>query len=197
WCTSFGRSKAVTRYWATRTPTSVLELSNGHCHSESRTLRQGGVIQFVLVIFGRERDISSLRMRSGPTQCLLSVFALLAVIGSSITAFEYCARSKFSKECECGSNARGKPINSADAENASQGNNDDVSLLGTEEKIVLPVCLEKCKPFFNCFCIFTNGEKILNTASSEGQLPSLHGIRFLSMTWVILCHTYASVASIV
>ncbi|GBM82281.1 Nose resistant to fluoxetine protein 6 [Araneus ventricosus] len=129
--------------------------------------------------------------------CLLSVFALLAVIGSSITAFEYCATSKFSKECECGSNAGGKPINSADAENASQGDNDDVLLLGTEEKIVLPAGLEKCKPFFNCFCIFTNGEKILNTASSEGQLPSLHGIRFLSMTWVILCHTYASVASIV
>ncbi|GBN53727.1 Nose resistant to fluoxetine protein 6, partial [Araneus ventricosus] len=80
--------------------------------------------------------------------CLLSVFALLAVIGSFITALEYSMKEKFPKD-------------------------------------------QKCKPFFNCFCIFTNGEKILNTANSEGQLPCLHGIRFLSMNWVIILHTYA------
>ncbi|GBO03967.1 hypothetical protein AVEN_151453-1 [Araneus ventricosus] len=32
--------------------------------------------------------------------------------------------------------------------------------------------------------------KILNTANSEGQFPCLHGIRFLSINWVILLHTY-------
>ncbi|GBO17763.1 hypothetical protein AVEN_53120-1, partial [Araneus ventricosus] len=79
--------------------------------------------------------------------CLLSVFALLAVIGSFITALEYYMKEKFPKD-------------------------------------------QKCKSFFNCFCIFTNGEKILNTANSEGQFPCLHGIRFLSMNWVILLHTY-------
>ncbi|GBO37334.1 hypothetical protein AVEN_153202-1, partial [Araneus ventricosus] len=79
--------------------------------------------------------------------CLLSVFALLAVIGSFITALEYYTKEKFPKD-------------------------------------------QKCKPFFNCFCIFTNGEKILNTTNSEGQFPCLHGIRFLSINWVILIHTY-------
>ncbi|GIY81470.1 nose resistant to fluoxetine protein 6 [Caerostris extrusa] len=54
---------------------------------------------------------------------------------------------------------------------------------------------EKCKPFFNCFCFFTNGQKILYVGSSEGQLPCLHGIRFLSMSWIILCHSYAFSAS--
>ncbi|GFY57918.1 nose resistant to fluoxetine protein 6 [Trichonephila inaurata madagascariensis] len=67
---------------------------------------------------------------------------------------------------------------------------DDDLVIRIAEPNVLPAWLEGCKPFFNCFCIFTNGEKILNTASSEGQLPCLHGIRFLSMSWVILCHGY-------
>ncbi|XP_055947832.1 nose resistant to fluoxetine protein 6-like [Argiope bruennichi] len=129
--------------------------------------------------------------------CLLSVFALLALIGSSITALEYYLKAKLSKTCERDSSDLGKMVNSSDVENVSQGETDDVTLVGTEEKRVLPAGIEKSKPFFNCFCIFTNGQKILNTASAEGQLPSLHGIRFLSMTWVILGHTYASMSSIV
>ncbi|XP_055947829.1 nose resistant to fluoxetine protein 6-like [Argiope bruennichi] len=129
--------------------------------------------------------------------CLLSIFALLTLIGSSITALEYYLKAKLSKKCQCDSSDRGKAVNSSDVENVSQGETDDVTLVGTEEKRVLPAGIEKSKPFFNCFCIFTNGQKILNTASAEGQLPSLHGIRFLSMTWVILGHTYASMSSIV
>ncbi|KAF8796916.1 Nose resistant to fluoxetine protein 6 like protein [Argiope bruennichi] len=129
--------------------------------------------------------------------CLLSVFALLALIGSSITALEYYLKAKLSKECERDSSDPGRTVNSTDVENVFQGETDDVTLVGTEEKRVFPAGIEKSKPFFNCFCIFTNGQKILNTASAEGQLPSLHGIRFLSMTWVILGHTYASMSSIV
>ncbi|GFU10867.1 nose resistant to fluoxetine protein 6 [Trichonephila clavipes] len=60
-----------------------------------------------------------------------------------------------------------------------------------------PDWLEKCKSFFNCFCMFTNGEKILNTTSTEGQLPCLHGIRFLSMSWVILCHGYGFASGVI
>ncbi|GIY74671.1 nose resistant to fluoxetine protein 6 [Caerostris extrusa] len=43
-----------------------------------------------------------------------------------------------------------------------------------------------------CFSAIENGQKILNTNTSEGQLRSVHGIRFLSLTWVILGHTYIS-----
>ncbi|GBM82277.1 Nose resistant to fluoxetine protein 6 [Araneus ventricosus] len=129
--------------------------------------------------------------------CLLSVFALLVVIGSSITAFEYYMKAKISEECEYGASAHSNRANSADVKNTSQGFADDGRLFRTEDKTVLPAYLEKCKPYFNCFCIFTNGEKLLSTASSEGQLPCLHGIRFLSMTWVILCHSYGNVAHIV
>ncbi|XP_054712218.1 nose resistant to fluoxetine protein 6-like [Uloborus diversus] len=41
-----------------------------------------------------------------------------------------------------------------------------------------------------CFSALTNGQKILNTDVTEGQLLTVHGVRFLSLTWVILGHTY-------
>ncbi|XP_055947830.1 nose resistant to fluoxetine protein 6-like [Argiope bruennichi] len=126
---------------------------------------------------------------------LLSIFAVLALTGSSITAFEYFMKAEISQECENDTMVLGVPINSTDLKNKSQGN--AAMLYGSKGKIELPAYLEKWKPFLNCFCIFTNGEKLLNVASSEGQLPCLHGIRFLSMTWVILCHTYGNVAHIV
>ncbi|XP_055947834.1 nose resistant to fluoxetine protein 6-like [Argiope bruennichi] len=101
---------------------------------------------------------------------LLSIFVLLALIGSSITSFEYFIG----------------------AETTSQ---DDKVEVISGKKIASPDWLEKIKPFFNCFCIFTNGEKILDTSGAEGQLPCLHGFRFLSMSWVILCHGYGVAAS--
>ncbi|XP_014779796.1 nose resistant to fluoxetine protein 6 [Octopus bimaculoides] len=41
-----------------------------------------------------------------------------------------------------------------------------------------------------CFSIYTNGKKLLKTEQAEGTLSCIHGIRFLSLTWVILGHTY-------
>lgn len=43
------------------------------------------------------------------------------------------------------------------------------------------------------FSVYTNGVKLLNTSVPAGSLTALNGIRFLSMTWVILGHTYAFV----
>ena len=37
--------------------------------------------------------------------------------------------------------------------------------------------------------IYTNGKKLLATQRTPGSLDCVHGIRFLSMTWVILGHT--------
>lgn len=41
------------------------------------------------------------------------------------------------------------------------------------------------------FSVYTNGAKILSTNQSAGNLTSVNGIRFISMSWVILGHTYA------
>ncbi|XP_013776461.1 O-acyltransferase like protein-like [Limulus polyphemus] len=41
-----------------------------------------------------------------------------------------------------------------------------------------------------CFSVYTNGAKLLDATPPKGQLGCVHGIRFLSMSWVILGHTY-------
>ncbi|GIY64964.1 nose resistant to fluoxetine protein 6 [Caerostris darwini] len=122
--------------------------------------------------------------------CLLSFFAVLAFIGSSITALEYCMSISPSEESICRRNAFENASNNEDADNLSQKEADDVLFIHKTDQNELPDWLKKCKPFFNCFCVFTNGEKILNTSNQAGQLPCLHGIRFLSLSWVILCHSY-------
>ncbi|XP_043188098.1 nose resistant to fluoxetine protein 6-like [Amphibalanus amphitrite] len=51
----------------------------------------------------------------------------------------------------------------------------------------MPVTLRKV---FTAFSVYTNGRKLLDTSSTKETLGCLHGIRFFSMTWVILGHTY-------
>ncbi|XP_066267577.1 nose resistant to fluoxetine protein 6-like [Branchiostoma lanceolatum] len=41
-----------------------------------------------------------------------------------------------------------------------------------------------------CFSLHTNIGKLLSTKQAPGSIKCLHGIRFISMTWVILGHTY-------
>ncbi|XP_078618496.1 nose resistant to fluoxetine protein 6-like [Branchiostoma floridae x Branchiostoma japonicum] len=41
-----------------------------------------------------------------------------------------------------------------------------------------------------CFSLYTNIGKLLSTKQAPGSIRCLHGIRFISMTWVILGHTY-------
>lgn len=40
------------------------------------------------------------------------------------------------------------------------------------------------------FSVYSNGVKILNTDQGAGTLGALNGVRFLSMAWVILGHTF-------
>ena len=41
-----------------------------------------------------------------------------------------------------------------------------------------------------CFSLVSNTKRLLSVSSGEGVLDCVHGIRFFSMTWVILGHTY-------
>ncbi|GFU16706.1 nose resistant to fluoxetine protein 6 [Nephila pilipes] len=44
-----------------------------------------------------------------------------------------------------------------------------------------------------CFSLISNFKKFVNTKSSSQKLSCLHGFRFLSMSWIILAHTYLNV----
>jgi hypothetical protein len=41
-----------------------------------------------------------------------------------------------------------------------------------------------------CFSAVTNGEKILRVGNTRTDIRCVHGIRVLSMWWVILGHVY-------
>ncbi|RUS88829.1 hypothetical protein EGW08_003374, partial [Elysia chlorotica] len=41
-----------------------------------------------------------------------------------------------------------------------------------------------------CFSVYTNGAKLLSTKTGPGSIDCIHGIRFLSMSWVILGHSF-------
>ncbi|KAK3088750.1 hypothetical protein FSP39_023299, partial [Pinctada imbricata] len=44
---------------------------------------------------------------------------------------------------------------------------------------------------FLSFSVYSNGKKILDTSQGAGTLTAINGIRFLSMTWVLLGHSVA------
>ena len=47
------------------------------------------------------------------------------------------------------------------------------------------------KDIFLCFSFTTNAKKVLTIVESSGEneLKFLHGLRVMSIFWVILCHT--------
>ncbi|GFN98494.1 nose resistant to fluoxetine protein 6-like [Plakobranchus ocellatus] len=47
-----------------------------------------------------------------------------------------------------------------------------------------------------CFSVYTNGAKVLSTKTGAGSIDCIHGIRFLSMSWVVLGHSFVSGLSV-
>ena len=41
-----------------------------------------------------------------------------------------------------------------------------------------------------CFSVYSNGKKILSTTKLKGSIDCIHGIRFFSMCWVVMGHTW-------
>lgn len=47
-----------------------------------------------------------------------------------------------------------------------------------------------CGKLLLCFSVYTNASKLLSTNLTAGTLTNVNGVRFISMTWVILGHTF-------
>ncbi|XP_071040695.1 nose resistant to fluoxetine protein 6-like [Parasteatoda tepidariorum] len=143
-----------------------LNVTSAHCKPKSLKMSNGGIV----------------------TICIMSVFFLLVILGSSVTAFKYFADINATKD-SCKSIAT---TNGCSPEQMSIGSLEEPSEFNERSPNRLKVFMDTYDPFLNCFCLFTNGSKLLNTDATEGQLLCLHGIRFLSMAWVILGHVYSS-----
>ena len=50
--------------------------------------------------------------------------------------------------------------------------------------------LGQSHPLLKSFSLYSNGKFLFQTSENAAQLKSLHGIRFFSITWVVLCHAY-------
>ncbi|KAG8198740.1 hypothetical protein JTE90_023505 [Oedothorax gibbosus] len=121
---------------------------------------------------------------------LIYFIVLLTVIGSSITAMDYFVKPPIKSH---GSDSdiekvpmKGEyqklPLKDEDKEYTAV----KIGYKGPETQTVL----ERTKSFFNCFCIFTNCNNLLDSKSSENHLRCLHGIRFLTLCWLLFCNTH-------
>ncbi|CAG5133781.1 unnamed protein product, partial [Candidula unifasciata] len=47
-----------------------------------------------------------------------------------------------------------------------------------------------CVNIFLSFSAYTNGKRLLSTSQAPGSITVIHGLRFLTMAWIIIGHTY-------
>ncbi|XP_054713019.1 nose resistant to fluoxetine protein 6-like [Uloborus diversus] len=130
--------------------------------------------------------------------CLISFFVLLVVLGSLVTIYEYffAKEETLQDSIIIEHDTKSKEINNGSTISGDYDSDVDLIFRLHSKNNSYSEFMEKLKPFFKCFCIFTNGSKLFDTSGTEGQLLCIHGIRFFSMSWVILCHTYAFSASV-
>jgi len=46
------------------------------------------------------------------------------------------------------------------------------------------------KELLIAFSLYSNGKKLLSTKSSGDTLHAIHGMRFITICWVVWCHRY-------
>ncbi|GFV19945.1 nose resistant to fluoxetine protein 6 [Trichonephila clavipes] len=105
---------------------------------------------------------------------IISIFLILAAIGTVITAYDSYYRTK-KERCSSDGEINIKKHIHSHAEKTSMESSGEA-------------CFRKLKTFFNCFCIYTNGGRILSTISNDGEFLWLHGIRFIGAFWTLAIH---------
>ncbi|XP_055935065.1 nose resistant to fluoxetine protein 6-like [Argiope bruennichi] len=113
--------------------------------------------------------------------CVILVFVLLCLIGSSIRAYE-SFRKVFTK----------KEILQNLKEQRNERNR--VTQVTTKKKedehLTISDWKGKCRKFFNCFSIQTNARQILSTDTDQEHMDCVDGIRILYFLCVFLAHFF-------
>ena len=71
---------------------------------------------------------------------------------------------------------------SLDVLHVSKKKNNNASASPTSNSLMIKILM--------CFSVYSNGKKILSTTKLEGSIDCIHGIRFFSMCWVVMGHTW-------
>ncbi|GFY63437.1 nose resistant to fluoxetine protein 6, partial [Trichonephila inaurata madagascariensis] len=104
---------------------------------------------------------------------IISIFLILAAIGTTITAYDNYYKPKKKRRSSDGEINVKKHIHSDKGKTSNESSE---------------VWFEKLKAFFSCFCIYANGRRLLKTASKEEDFLWLHGLRFLGSFFSIAAH---------
>ncbi|GFQ93052.1 nose resistant to fluoxetine protein 6, partial [Trichonephila clavata] len=113
---------------------------------------------------------------------IISIFLILAAIGTTITAYDnYYEPHKKRRRSSDGEFDHKTPINSHREKTLIENS-------GGKKGFSEELYYIKLKPFFNCFCIYTNGKRILSTVSNDGEFVWLHGIRIIGNIWITAIH---------
>ncbi|GFX49896.1 nose resistant to fluoxetine protein 6 [Trichonephila clavipes] len=110
---------------------------------------------------------------------IICVFLILAAIGTTITAYD-----NYYKPPQKRRRSRDRET---DIKNQIYSYKEKVS---EGKKGFSKALLKKFKAFCNCFCIYTNGRRILSTVSvnNDGDFLWLHGIRLIAALGIIVMH---------
>ncbi|GFQ73193.1 hypothetical protein TNCT_536811 [Trichonephila clavata] len=94
---------------------------------------------------------------------IIFIFLILAAIGTTITAYD--CYYKPHRKCRCSN------VGGIDIEKHIHPDKEKVSIekSGGQKGSSKEVFFKKLKTFFNCFCVYTNGRRILSTVSNDGE----------------------------
>ncbi|XP_035683589.1 nose resistant to fluoxetine protein 6-like [Branchiostoma floridae] len=125
--------------------------------------------------------------------CVCSVILMLVVMGTAYDVIIYQPRLGAIKSSKDPKDERNGGLSHQHVD-SEQPNERTHLINSTEQKQTEAVATKEenvsCRVLL-CFSLYTNIGKLLSTSQAPGAIKCLHGIRFLSMSWVILGHTYA------
>ncbi|GFQ98187.1 hypothetical protein TNCT_328901, partial [Trichonephila clavata] len=110
---------------------------------------------------------------------VILLFILFAAIGTVVTFFENFHKShrrpnSSSEVCGNGAFSKNRAPTYKETENMEN--------YPQKERLTI------YKDYLTCFCVATNGRRILRTETTDGDFGCLHGLRFINNIWVIALH---------
>ncbi|GBM57179.1 hypothetical protein AVEN_55069-1 [Araneus ventricosus] len=111
--------------------------------------------------------------------CLILIFVMLNVIGSSINAYE-SFRKAFPRKKNSGK--------VKDSKNDAKRETQAESKMNSIESSSISVWRENCRKFFDCFCVQANARKILGVVSKQENMDCIDGIRALFFLSIFAVH---------
>ncbi|XP_066294089.1 nose resistant to fluoxetine protein 6-like [Branchiostoma lanceolatum] len=164
-----------------------------------RLLVEGGTLQ---VTSASSPTSPPLHNKTIAAICVCSVILMFVLMGTAYDVIIHQPRLgaiKSSKEPEDGTEERNGEVSHQHVDSEQPDERTHLINSSRKKQTDAAAAMEEnmsCRVLL-CFSLYTNIAKLLSTSQAPGAIKCLHGIRFLSMTWVILGHTYAFASPVI